>query len=262
MARRERRPAAVKRPRAAAFTLIELLFVVAILGIFAALAAPHVGAVLSGGSLRTAARELAGAARYARTMALLAQTPVDLSVDFSQPGFSVSPADRSSASWFGISDLAAATNDVGYTDELLLTSARRQASLSSGFGLAVSRNDADSGAATNLLEKLAQDGEGSSGTPDATVSLADSIGAERKLSGVKVSFGGWRDVASTRGRRSRAESWSEGAEDGSVTVRFRANGTVRPHRWIVSDPDYEDEKLFIDVNAVGRAKISSPEDAR
>ena len=247
----------MKRTRAA-FTLIELLLVVAILGFLSVVAAPHVGAALSGGSLRTAARELAGAGRYARTMALLAQTPVELSVDCGTGEMKIAATERASSSWLGLSDLAAATNDVGYTDELLRTSARRQASLGSGFGLAVSRNDADSGAATNLLDKLAQDGD----APAATVSLADSIGVERKLAGVKVSFGGWRDVATTRGRRSSSSSWSDSLDDGSAFVRYRANGTVRPHRWIVADPDDADDRLVIEVNAVGRAKILSPEDRR
>ena len=251
----------MKRSRAA-FTLIELLLVVAILGFLAVVAAPRVGAALSGGSLRTAARELAGAGRYARTMALLAQTPVDLVVDFETGELKVVASERTSASWLGMSDLAAATNDVGYTDELLRTSARRQTSLGSGFGLAVSRSDAESGAATNLLDKLAQDGAEDGGVPAATVSLADSVGVERKLSGVKVAFGGWRDVATTRGRRSSQAAWGEAMDYGSSTVRYRANGTVRPHRWIVSDPDNEDEKLIIEVNAVGRAKIVSPEDLR
>ena len=241
----------MKRTRAA-FTLIELLLVVAILGFLSVVAAPHVGAALSGGSLRTAARELAGAGRYARTMALLAQTPVELSVDCGTGEMKIAATERASSSWLGLSDLAAATNDVGYTDELLRTSARRQA---------VSRNDADSGAATNLLDKLAQDGEGGD-APAATVSLADSIGVERKLAGVKVSFGGWRDVATTRGRRSSSSSWSDSLDDGSAFVRYRANGTVRPHRWIVADPDDADDRLVIEVNAVGRAKILSPEDRR
>ena len=65
----------------AAFTLLEVLLVVVILGILAAAVAPAVGGMLSGGSLRTGARELAGMGRFAHSMALLNQTPVDLVVD-------------------------------------------------------------------------------------------------------------------------------------------------------------------------------------
>ena len=245
----------------AAFTLIELLLVVAILGILTVVAAPRAGALLSGGSLRTGARELAGAGRYARTMALLNQTPVDLSVDQASGRLRVVARERDSASWLGLSDLAAVTNDAGYTDELLRTSARRTASLGSGFGLAVSREDAEAGAATNLMDRLAAEEGGAQ--VSATVSLADSVNAERDLPGVKVTFGGWRDVATTRGRSSRRGA---GEDDpfggGEAVVRYRANGTVRPHRWIVSDPDRGGLELYVDVNAVGRSKISSPEDER
>lgn len=247
----------------AAFTLIELLLVVAILGILTVVAAPRVGAMLSGGALRTSARELAGAGRYARTMALLNQTPVDLSVDMDSGVLRIVARERDSATWLGMSDLEAATNDVGYTDELLRTSARRVSSLETGFGLAVSRDDVDSGAATNIFDRLASIGDGAAAeTTAATVSLGQTVNAERTLSGVKVSFGGWRDIASTRGRGAGARTaTSSDSDSGEFTVRYRANGTVRPHRWVVSDPEHETEKLLIDVNAVGRAKILS-EDGR
>ena len=51
--------------RKAGFTLLEVLLVVVLLGILAAVVAPAVGGMLSGGSLRTGARELAAAGRYA-----------------------------------------------------------------------------------------------------------------------------------------------------------------------------------------------------
>ena len=58
-----------------AFTLVELLLVVVILGVLVAIAAPRVVPLMAGGQLRMGARELASAGRYARTMALLNQTP-------------------------------------------------------------------------------------------------------------------------------------------------------------------------------------------
>ena len=126
------------------FTLVELLLVVAVLGILAVAVAPAVSTVLAGGRLRAGARELAGAGRYARTMALLNQTPVDLVVDLQGGRFSIRARDREELSRFGLSDLAAYTNDVGYTDELLQTSARRNANLAGGFGLAMSAQDRES----------------------------------------------------------------------------------------------------------------------
>jgi type II secretion system protein H len=244
----------------AGFTLVELLLVVAVIGILAIAVAPSVSTVLAGGRLRTAARELAGAGRYARTMALLNQTPVDLVVDLRGGRFSVVAHDREELSRFGLSDLVAATNDVGYTEELLRTSARRAASLSGGFGLAVSKRDAESGAATNLFDRLASESEDGAAPAIATeVSMADSVNVDRALEGVRMVFDGWRDSPSSRRRRAADEDRSAGVEDGDFTVRYRANGTVRPHRWIVCDADDPEDRLFVTVNAIGRAKVEAPD---
>ena len=252
------RPAPPSRRRARGFTLVELLLVVAVLGILAAAVTPAISTALAGGRLRTAARELAGAGRYARTMALLNQTPVDLVVDLAGGRFSVIARDREELSRFGLSDLAAVTNDVGYTEELLRTSARRAASLSGGFGLAVSKQDADSGAATNLLDRLASETEDADAPAVASeVSLADSVNVDRELSGVRVIFDGWRDSPSSRRRRDADEDRSSGVEEGDFTVRYRANGTVRPHRWIVCDAENPADRIVITVNAVGRATVEA-----
>ena len=234
-----------------AFTLIELLLVLLVLGILVAVAAPTIGPMLAGGRLRSGARELAAAERYARSMALLNQTPVDLVVNLGEGKFSVVARERETNSRFGLSDLAALTNDVGYTEELLYTSARRNVSIGGGFGLAVSKEDRDSGAETNALAML-RDRLGEDLASE--VSFADSINVDRDVEGVTFTFDGYRDQPSTRrGGRSMADSGA--MEQGEVTIRFRANGTVRPHRWTVHDAEAPSDKLFVSVNAVGRATV-------
>ena len=247
----------------AAFTLLELLLVVAVLGILAAAVAPAVSGMLSGGTLRTGARELAAFGRYAHSMALLNQTPVDLAVDLDSGVVRVVARERESASRFGLSDLAAYTNDVGYTDELLQTSARRTANLAGGFGLAMSEQDRESrlhaagDAGTNTLAVIS---DAAGRDLPAEVSFADSVNRERTLSGVSVSFEGFRDTV--RDNRRGADDDPGAAESGEVVVHYRANGTVRPHRWRVREKDAEngDAWLEVSVNAVGTPRVLSPGD--
>lgn len=247
----------------AGFTLLELLLVVALFGILAAAVAPAVSGMLSGGALRTGARELAAAGRYAHSMALLNQTPVDLVADLDSGKLSIVARERESASRFGLSDLAAYTNDVGYTDELLQTSARRSANLAGGFGLAMSEQDRESrllasgDAGTNTLAVVS---DAAGRDLPATVSFADSVNRERTLSGVSVSFEGFRDTV--RDNRRAAADDPGAAESGEVVVHYRANGTVRPHRWRVREKDAEDGDAWLEVsvNAVGTPSVRAPGD--
>ena len=244
------------------FTLLELLLVVAILGILVAVVVPNVVGMVSAGTLRTGARELAAMGRYAHSAALLNQAPVDLVVDLESGSLRVVARERESASRFGLSDLAAYTNDVGYTDELLKTSARRTADLGSGFGLAMSAQDresrlhADGDAGTNALAVVS---DAAGRELPATVSVGDSVNLERTLAGVSLSFEGYRD--SVRDAR-RGDSGNPGAtESGEVVVHYRANGTVRPHRWRVREKDAGDGAAWLEVsvNAVGTPSVRAPE---
>ena len=64
-----------------AFTIIELLLVVAILGIMAAVLVPRLGGLMQSGQAATSARSVALLGRYARTMALANQMGVELVLD-------------------------------------------------------------------------------------------------------------------------------------------------------------------------------------
>lgn len=66
--------------RTDAFTLIELLLVIVILGIVAAVTMPIIGAGTSSTRLAVGARTAIQAARYARTMALLHQAETMLAI--------------------------------------------------------------------------------------------------------------------------------------------------------------------------------------
>lgn len=63
------------------FTLIEILIVVVITGMIAAVAMPGFSRAMKGAHLRTGARTLTMAHKFARNMAVLRQTPMSLLVD-------------------------------------------------------------------------------------------------------------------------------------------------------------------------------------
>lgn len=60
------------------FTIIELLLVIVIVGILTAIAVPNFIRSIRGNRLRSAGRAVISAGRYARSMAVLQQRPVDL----------------------------------------------------------------------------------------------------------------------------------------------------------------------------------------
>ena len=111
--------------------------------------------------------------------------------------------------------------------------------------------------ATNLLDRLASEAEADAPALASEVSLADSVDVDREAPGVRVVFDGWRDTPSSRRRRDADEDRSSGIEEGEFTVRYRANGTVRPHRWIVCDAENPSDRIAITVNAVGRARVEA-----
>lgn len=67
-------------PRQRAFTVIEILLVVVVIGIALGIAMPSFVRTIQGHRLRTAARTLVTVARYARSMAILKQS--DLAITF------------------------------------------------------------------------------------------------------------------------------------------------------------------------------------
>lgn len=85
-------PGKCRRPEAG-FTMIEMMVVLAIMAIAMAIA-PTIVTGLSGGRLRAASDELAAELRAARGQALRRNAPVELTVDLTKRGYSLSGKDR------------------------------------------------------------------------------------------------------------------------------------------------------------------------
>ncbi len=88
-----RRPQTSRAGGRAAFSLMELLLVVVIMGIAAGIAAPALMRSISGNRLRTAGRALVTSARYARSMSILHQVPVAIRFDLDRGGIEVASPD-------------------------------------------------------------------------------------------------------------------------------------------------------------------------
>ncbi len=79
-----------------AFTLVELLLVVAIIGILASVSILAVSRSMHGGGVRSAARTVIMCGRYARSMAVLRQVEMVVVIDLDNENIAVMPAGASS----------------------------------------------------------------------------------------------------------------------------------------------------------------------
>lgn len=95
----------------AAFTLVELLLVLAIIGIVTAITMPSLVKSIRGNRLRTATRTVVMAGRYARSMAVLKQKPMVITFDLNSHALSVAPGSRSGASENGVPGESASDAD-------------------------------------------------------------------------------------------------------------------------------------------------------
>jgi prepilin-type N-terminal cleavage/methylation domain-containing protein len=88
--------ALVRRSRTA-FTLVELLLVVAIIGITSIISIPYMVRSIQGNRLRTSVRTVVMAGRYARSMSLLRQQELSLTFDLANASLSVQPLSGATA---------------------------------------------------------------------------------------------------------------------------------------------------------------------
>ncbi|MFZ4394911.1 MAG: pilus assembly FimT family protein [Kiritimatiellia bacterium] len=243
----------VCRPRAA-FTLIELLLVIAIIGVLTAVILPQFSVGMSGIKVRTAALAYMQTARYARTMSLLYQIETEIVCETGGVirveagplrgeghGPYVSPEDAAGglddgggvlvrASLFPQSGRSTASN--ASSRLLSLPAAGASAFDQSGAGaFAKSYTPADVSD-----EELASEGD-----------VTEAIRVEQTFEGVHVVFLEYADEVAADAART-----GFGATE-SFRIRYRSNGTCRPYRVRISDDS--GTVLFLSVDMLGGAVI-------
>jgi type II secretion system protein H len=216
------------------FTLIELLIVLVVFGVMAALVTTNIAGGSETARVRSAARGFVQLSRYARTMAVLYQKPMQFS--FTESGeLHVKPFETAAK-----------------TDSLVSAKA---------FATTNTLADAEAAAAAELEESESVGGAG--------YSMAD-ITTEQKNEQVKIIFGGYEDVIDD-GWHSRMRV-AFATEESSVTneleevssqtqILYRSNGTCRPYRVQISG-DGEGDNVYtlnIIIDRLGVAKIEEDE---
>jgi len=222
------------------FTLVELLVVIVIIGVMASMIGPTFTSGSDAVRVKTATRGVMQMSRYARTMALLHQMPLDL-VFSSAGGVSVSPVGASgggglvSSAAFGVTNAAVAAEE-------------KEAA-----------NDAAAAAP-------AEDKKGGGGS---SYVMAD-LEIEKKYEQVTFTFDGFTDSLS-EGRSKREEVANVQQEESpnadeangepvqSFRVRYKSNGTCRPYRVKVAAGGDSSYSVTVVIDMLGIAKVEEDE---
>ncbi len=240
----------------AAFTLIELLLVISIIGVIAAVILPQFSVGMSGVRVRTAALGYMQSARYARTMALLYQVEVAIVCETGGVirveagpirgeghGAYVPPADT------------AGVASEGDTPSRLLSFSH------SGHSAQSSTNSRLLSLPAAGANALHSSGLGSSSHPTNDVSAedlagegdpAEAIRAQQSFEGVHIQFLEYTDEAPAN-----ADVMEKVGEPESFRVHYRSNGTCRPYRVRISDDS--GTVLVLDVDMLGMTVIEGEE---
>lgn len=237
-----------------AFTLVELLLVIAILGIVSAVVIPNVGAIVGGTRSAVVLRTLVQMGRYTRSMALLNQTPCELVVDLDKRVVTTEMAEKNftprpavpeedetdkSGSRFSFSSAF---------DEPLY---EQGASAAVSFGHAVSTKDRGSSERLLARNRPVEEPEPS---PESDGSLADAIHQEKPLpEPAAIAFLGFSDTVEEKRFRSLHTSGA-GETNGVIRIRYRTNGTCRPYRIAIGAED-DPSRAVIAVDAVGTPRV-------
>ena len=209
-------------PGSSGFTLLELLLVIMILGVAAAILVPQLNVGAEHARLARAARSIVQATRFARAMALQHQAEVEVAVN---------PA---------TGDVEVRARASGAKADILRSLAEERLNAESvpDDGEYEPLND-DAPVATNLAADVM-----------TAQSFADEINEKFENKGITFEFMGYTDNVENTPAQTSPET-----ENGEApfSLIFRSNGTCRPFkvRALTEDGDY----LDVAVDMIGRAKI-------
>jgi len=218
----------IMKKKRQAFTLIELLIILVIIGVMAAVVVPSLSTGSDYARLRTATRGVVQLSRYAKTMALLHQRPVDLVL--------------SSDGRLRVEAV------VGSGEALVSAEAFGRTNMAAEAGV-----EAEEIEAPPLDERAVSEG--------GTYEMAD-LEITREYEQITYRFEGYTDtigdgsgIASRSSLRSFGSDESGSSDVSSFRVHYKSNGTCRPHRIRVIAGGDESTFNIIEVNMLGRAKV-------
>jgi len=222
-----------------AFTVIELLVVIMVLGVLVTLVTPMITSGSDASRVRTATRGIMQMSRYSRTMAVLHQNAVELT-------------------FYTNGKLTVTLEGGGKGNESIVSA--RSFAVTNAVGAAEEARMAE-------IEAAHDDSSGGKGK---AYSMAD-VNVDKEYEQVRFTFLGYTDTADA-GRYSHLLSpakdtvFGEAGEDGDSVrterVRYKSNGTVRPYRVKVSGDGDNAFSLTVRVDMLGSVKVEEDEERR
>lgn len=218
------------------FTLLELLMVIIILGIAAAVLVPQLSGSAQQTRLVTGARSIVQASRYARTMALLHQSELELVLSPGKVEINAKSVNNPTQS-----------DPLGDISPFDPSSGGTSATLSVTDGSNDPANET-SGVNTNVAADVA-----------TAMSFADEVHQEFLSPGVFFRFLGYTDAVDNDDALT-SKLAAAPAQEGTFSVSFKSNGTCRPFKIqaLMTDEDGipdEENSYTVAVDVIGHAKI-------
>lgn len=209
-----------------AFTMIELLLVLAILGALVAIIIPSIGGGMAGTQMATTARSVIQAARYARSMAIVHQAETEL--------------------------VLTSAKEEGGRSVVEVRAVKREKDLFQTRGIGEGYSN------WNREDRDETEGEvvtnSTLATAEAAKNYAEEIGVTFESKGIVFLFEGYDDfIDNEKMTNGGADEEREKLEENPpIQVRFTSNGRCRPFSVRVTDGGELSYLVRIDVTGGGR----------